>query len=118
MGSYGSHKHKPRREAGAVRFSTGAGKARSGCAFVRHHAHEHAAFGALRLKATLPLTLANSVWSTPMPTFVPGVHLGAALADEDVAGENRLAAEALHAQTLGVGIAAVTWYCRLLFYVP
>ncbi len=36
------------------------------------------------------------------------VHLGAALADQDVAGQNSLAAEALHAQTLAVGVAAVT----------
>src|SRR3954447_18172560 len=35
------------------------------------------------------------------------IHLGAALADQDVAGENLLTAEALHAQALAVGIAAV-----------
>src|SRR6185312_15304805 len=36
-----------------------------------------------------------------------GVHLGAALADQDVARQNLLAAEALHAEALAVGIAAV-----------
>src|SRR6185369_16336197 len=36
-----------------------------------------------------------------------GVHLGAALADQDVAGQYLLAAEALHAEALAVRIAAV-----------
>src|SRR5689334_915490 len=36
-----------------------------------------------------------------------GVHLGAALADQDVARQDLLAAEALHTETLAVGIAAV-----------
>ena len=39
--------------------------------------------------------------------ILAGVHLGAALADEDVAGEDLLAAEPLHAEPLAVGIAAV-----------
>src|SRR5690349_16832028 len=37
-----------------------------------------------------------------------GAHLGATLANQDVAREDLLAAEALHAQALAVGIAAVT----------
>src|SRR6478752_2921896 len=37
-----------------------------------------------------------------------GVHLGAALADQNIARQDLLAAEALHAQPLAVGIAAVT----------
>src|SRR5579883_2282400 len=43
------------------------------------------------------------------------VHLGAALADQDVAGEDLLAAEALHAQALAVGIAAVARGAACLF---
>ena len=43
-----------------------------------------------------------------MPTPVAGVELGAALAHEDVAGDDRFTAEALHAEALGVGIAPVT----------
>src|SRR4051794_17567431 len=35
------------------------------------------------------------------------VHLGAALADQDVAGHDLLAAEALHAEAASIGIAAV-----------
>src|SRR5690606_11282400 len=38
---------------------------------------------------------------------VAGVDLGAALADEDLAGADDLAAEALHAEALGVGVTAV-----------
>src|SRR6476469_3935848 len=37
-----------------------------------------------------------------------GVELRAALADDDRAPRDRLAAERLHAQVLGVGVAAVT----------
>src|ERR1700761_8842138 len=36
------------------------------------------------------------------------IHLGAALADQDVARDDLLAAEALHAEAPSVGIAAVT----------
>ena len=39
--------------------------------------------------------------------ILAGVHLGAALADQDVARQDLLAAEALHAQPLAAGIAAV-----------
>ena len=42
-------------------------------------------------------------------------HRGAALADQDVAGEHALAAELLHAQTLAVRIAAVTSTAACLF---
>ena len=38
---------------------------------------------------------------------VAGVEVGAALADEDLAGVDLLAAEPLHAEALGVGVAAV-----------
>src|SRR6478752_5883063 len=40
--------------------------------------------------------------------ILAGVHLGAALADQNIARQDLLAAEALHAQPLAVGIAAVT----------
>src|SRR6185312_12511176 len=43
------------------------------------------------------------------------IHLGAPLADQDVAGEDLLAAEALHAQALAVGIAAVARGAACLF---
>jgi hypothetical protein len=36
-----------------------------------------------------------------------GLELGAALADEDVAGGDDLAVEALHAEALGLAVAAV-----------
>ena len=42
-------------------------------------------------------------------------HRRAALANEDVAGQHVLAAEALHAQALGVGIAAVPGTAACLF---
>ena len=45
---------------------------------------------------------------------VTGVELGAALTDEDGAGENELAAEAFHAETLAVAVAAVA--CRSLTF--
>src|SRR6188768_2893395 len=41
------------------------------------------------------------------PDILARIHLGAALADQDVAGQHLLAAEALDAQPLAVGIAAV-----------
>ena len=39
--------------------------------------------------------------------ILAGIHLGAALTDQDVARQDFLAAEALHAEPLAVGIAAV-----------
>ena len=45
---------------------------------------------------------------------VTGVEFGAALADEDGASENELAAEALHAKTLAMTVAAVA--CRSLSF--
>ena len=36
-----------------------------------------------------------------------GIHLGTALADQDIAGKDLLAAKALYAEALAVGIAAV-----------
>ena len=56
---------------------------------------------------TRPVTFANSVWSRPMPTLSPGMHLGAALAHDDAAGGHELAAVALDAEALRLGIAAV-----------
>jgi len=47
------------------------------------------------------------VWSVPMPTPVPGVPLGAALADQDVTGDDVLAAEALDAEAPAGGVATV-----------
>ncbi len=52
--------------------------------------------------------------SPPRPTQVARVELGAALADEDLAGLDDLAAEALHAEPLGVGVAAVAGAGRAL----
>ena len=51
--------------------------------------------------------VANSVWSRPMPTLSPACILGAALAHQDVAGEDLLAAEFFHAEAPALGIAAV-----------
>jgi hypothetical protein len=64
---------------------------------------------------TRPGLRANSVWSVPMPTFGAGAHRGAALTDQDVAGEHGLAAELLHAQALAVRFAAVTSTAACLF---
>src|SRR5690606_8775481 len=44
---------------------------------------------------------------TPHSHVVAGVHLRAALADQNASGGNHLTAEALDAQTLGLRIAAV-----------
>lgn len=55
----------------------------------------------------VPATIAKMVWSRPMPTPVPGVPLGAALAQDDVAGNGLLATEQLDAETAASGVAAV-----------
>jgi len=46
---------------------------------------------------------------------VAGVEVGAALANDDLAGVDFLAAETLHAQALGIGVAAVTGTGNALF---
>src|SRR5690349_4823527 len=46
---------------------------------------------------------------------VARAHRGAALANQDVAGENGLTAELLHAETLAVRFAAVTSAAACLF---
>ena len=56
---------------------------------------------------TLPSTRANSVSSPPRPTLLAGVEAGAALAHDDRAGGDGGAVEHLHAEALGVGVAAV-----------
>ena len=58
--------------------------------------------------STLPAAVANRVSSLPRPTFTARVEVGAALADDDLAGLDELAAEALDAEALRVGVAAVT----------
>jgi hypothetical protein len=57
--------------------------------------------------STVPSTRLNNVSSLPLPTFLPGMELGAALTHEDRAGGDLAAAEGLHAEALGVGIATV-----------
>ena len=52
--------------------------------------------------------------SLPLPTFTPGGY-GAALPDQDVAGQNELTVAPLHAQTLGLGVAAVAGGANALF---
>ena len=44
-----------------------------------------------------------------------GTHRRAPLTDEDIAGEHLLASEALHAESLGMGIAAVLGAAASLF---
>mgnify|MGYP003693838575 CR=1 FL=1 len=56
---------------------------------------------------TLPSTSANSVWSLPIPTLTPGWNLCAALADDDAAGVDELAAVRLDAEALRFRVAAV-----------
>ena len=50
-----------------------------------------------------------------MPTFGARAHRGAALADQDVAGEHGFTAELLHAETFAVRFAAVTSTAACLF---
>ena len=56
---------------------------------------------------TMPADLAKIVSSRPMPTPSPGLKRGAALAHDDLAAGDDLAGEDLHAEALGVGVAAV-----------
>ena len=57
--------------------------------------------------STAPSTSANSVSSPPRPTPAAGVEVGAALAHDDLAGVDDLAAVPLDAEALGVGVATV-----------
>ena len=52
------------------------------------------------------------------PDIVTGAVDGAALADQDVAGQYLLAAELLQSQALAVVNRGRSWYCRLLSCVP
>ena len=54
-----------------------------------------------------PATSANSVSSLATADAAAGVEVGAALADDDLAGVDELAAVALDAEALGVGVATV-----------
>ena len=63
----------------------------------------------------MPSISAKSVWSLPIPTLVARIELRAALANDDVSGDHPLAAEALDAEPLGVGVAAVTGRAGALF---
>ena len=56
---------------------------------------------------TTPSAVAKSVSSPPRPTFTPGVDLRPPLAHQDGAGGHRGAVEPLHAEALGVRVAAV-----------
>jgi hypothetical protein len=56
---------------------------------------------------TRPSILAKRVSSEPRPTLRPGLSLGAALADDDGTAGDDLAGEELHAEALGIGVAAV-----------
>ena len=65
--------------------------------------------------STAPASRANRVSSPPRPTFCAGVEVGAALADDDLAGLDDLAAEALDAEVLRVRVATVAGRGRALF---
>src|SRR5262249_2373341 len=79
------------------------------------HADEHAAFGALALELDLAVHRAEQRVIRAHAHVRARVHLRAALTNEDVAGQNRFAAEALHTEPLGVGLAAVTSAAACLF---
>ena len=56
---------------------------------------------------TVPARLAKIVSSLPRPDALAGLEAGAALAHDDLAAGDLLAGEDLHAEALGVGVAAV-----------
>ena len=67
---------------------------------------------------TCPSTSAKMRVVAPEPDVRARLHLGAALADDDVARDHRLAAELLDAEPPALGIAPVAATSRLLSYVP
>src|SRR4051794_37073066 len=70
-----------------------------------HHRDEHPAVALLELHAALDHRVDGVVAAEA--DVLAGVPLGAALADQDVARDHRLAAELLDAQALARGVAAV-----------
>ena len=67
-----------------------------------------------RSNFTLPDFMANRVSSLPLPTFTPG-WMWVPLTDQNVAGQHELTVAALHAQTLGLRVAAVPGGANALF---
>ena len=61
-----------------------------------------------RSNLTVPFFRANSVSSFTLAHVGAGMDLGAALTDQDVAGQHELAVTALDAQALGLGVTTVT----------
>src|SRR5690242_8066171 len=72
-----------------------------------HNAHVLALLGTLLLKEYLAIDLGEERVVRSHPDVRARMHLSAALAHDDVAGEHLLTAETLHAQSFGVGLAAV-----------
>src|SRR5579863_389258 len=87
--------------------------ARSG--LLGQHAHVHALLGALLLEVHLAGHLGEQRVIGSYADVRARTHLRAALADDDVAGQHLLAPKALHAEALGVGIAAVLGTAACLF---
>src|SRR5690606_6819028 len=85
----------------------------------RHHVHVGAAFRTLLLELHLAADQCEQRMVGADAHATAGAHRRAALAHQDIAGQHRFAAEALHAQALAVGFAAVasTAACFLVCHV-
>src|SRR5687767_14908206 len=79
---------------------------RSRCCFGGLHGHRGAATGA-SVEGNPAVRLGEQGMILADTDIGAGVELGAALADQNVAGDHDLLAELLHAQPLAGGIAAV-----------
>ena len=92
---------KAPREAGLVRR-------RLQAASVLHDIDELTVFVAASLKRYFAIDQCKQRMVAPQAHTVAGMKLGTALAHDDITRTNRLAAVELHAQVLGIGVAAVT----------
>jgi hypothetical protein len=103
----------------AWRAATPAGRDRvAGRLLGADHAHGAALVGALHREIDLAVDQrVQRVVATDADAGTR-MELGAALADDDVAGFDGLATEDLHTEVLRVGIAAVTGRANALFYLP
>src|SRR5690606_17224646 len=81
----------------------------------RHHAHGAAALGALHREVHHAVDQREERVVAAAADARARMELGAALADDDVAGLDDLTAVQLHAQVLRVGIAAVPGGAACLF---
>src|ERR1700747_2008850 len=107
----------PGAEAGALLAceASGPSSAGSGLLWLGQYAHVQALLGPLLLKPHLARHLREQGVVGADPDVRARAHLRAALAHDDVAGQHLLAAEALHSQPFGVGVAPVLGAAACLF---